>query len=124
MTVADLRGWIAISRQGLIASLLDASYRPQPVKEVEIPKPRVRLPEPSDPWAERPLRYWPSHMRAPRKAAQLPVETNASLSFQRDRSAFDHDIADPLHRSGIDQRVSLNCNQIRGLAGFECSGLG
>lgn len=39
MTVADLRHWIAINREGLIASLLDGSYRPQPVKGVEIPKP-------------------------------------------------------------------------------------
>ena len=39
MTVADLRGWIAINREGLIVSLLDGSYRPQLVKGVEIPKP-------------------------------------------------------------------------------------
>jgi RNA-directed DNA polymerase len=39
MTVADLRGWIAINREGLIVSLLDGSYRPQPVRGVEIPKP-------------------------------------------------------------------------------------
>jgi RNA-directed DNA polymerase len=39
MTVADLRGWIAVNREGLIASLLDGSYRPQSVKGVEIPKP-------------------------------------------------------------------------------------
>lgn len=38
MTVGDLRGWIAINREGLIVSLLDGSYRPQPVKGVEIPK--------------------------------------------------------------------------------------
>ncbi|MER9058396.1 hypothetical protein [Mesorhizobium sp. M0910] len=30
MTVADLRGWIADNREGLIVSLLDGSYRPQP----------------------------------------------------------------------------------------------
>lgn len=39
MTVADLRGWIADNREGLIASLLDGSYRPKPVRGVEIPKP-------------------------------------------------------------------------------------
>lgn len=39
MTVAGLRGWIAINRDALIASLLDGSYRPQPVRGVEIPKP-------------------------------------------------------------------------------------
>jgi RNA-directed DNA polymerase len=39
MTVADLRGWIADNREGLIVSLLDGSYRPQPVRGVEIPKP-------------------------------------------------------------------------------------
>jgi len=38
MTVADLRGWIADNREGLIASLLDGSYRPQPVRGVQIPK--------------------------------------------------------------------------------------
>lgn len=38
MTVADLRGWIADNRERLIASLLDGSYRPQPVRGVEIPK--------------------------------------------------------------------------------------
>lgn len=39
MTVADLRGWIADNRERLIVSLLDGSYRPQPVRGVEIPKP-------------------------------------------------------------------------------------
>ncbi|GGJ35340.1 group II intron reverse transcriptase/maturase [Sphingopyxis bauzanensis] len=38
MTVADLRGWIADNRERLIVSLLDGSYRPQPVRGVEIPK--------------------------------------------------------------------------------------
>lgn len=31
MTVEDLRGWIAVNREALIASLLDGSYRPRPV---------------------------------------------------------------------------------------------
>jgi hypothetical protein len=39
MTVADLRSWIAENRETLIGSLLDGSYRPQPVRGVEIPKP-------------------------------------------------------------------------------------
>lgn len=39
MTVDDLRGWIAVNREGLIASLLDGSYQPKPVRGVEIPKP-------------------------------------------------------------------------------------
>jgi RNA-directed DNA polymerase len=39
MTVSDLRGWIAINREKLIVLLLDGSYRPQPVRGVEIPKP-------------------------------------------------------------------------------------
>jgi RNA-directed DNA polymerase len=39
MTVADLRSWIADNRERLIASLLDGSYRPQPVRGKEIPKP-------------------------------------------------------------------------------------
>jgi len=39
MTVADLRPWIALHREKLIASLLDGSYRPQAVRGVEIPKP-------------------------------------------------------------------------------------
>lgn len=39
MTVADLRAWIAANRECLIVSLLDGSYRPQPVRGVEIPKP-------------------------------------------------------------------------------------
>ena len=39
MTVHDLRGWIAANREALIASLLDGSYRPQPVRGVRIPKP-------------------------------------------------------------------------------------
>jgi RNA-directed DNA polymerase len=39
MTVSDLRCWIAESRERLIASLLDGSYRPQPVRGVDIPKP-------------------------------------------------------------------------------------
>jgi RNA-directed DNA polymerase len=39
MTVAALRDWIATNRERLIASLLDGSYRPQPVRGVSIPKP-------------------------------------------------------------------------------------
>jgi RNA-directed DNA polymerase len=39
MTVEDLRGWIAVNREALIASLLDGSYKPQPVRGVSIPKP-------------------------------------------------------------------------------------
>jgi RNA-directed DNA polymerase len=40
MTVGALRGWIAANREGLIASLLDGSYKPQPVRGVSIiPKP-------------------------------------------------------------------------------------
>ena len=39
MTVADLRAWIAVHREGLIASLLDGSYQPKTVRGVEIPKP-------------------------------------------------------------------------------------
>ena len=39
MTVDDLRGWIADNRENLIVSLLDGSYRPQPVRGVQIPKP-------------------------------------------------------------------------------------
>jgi RNA-directed DNA polymerase len=39
MTVADLRAWIAVHRDGLIASLLDGSYQPNTVRGVEIPKP-------------------------------------------------------------------------------------
>lgn len=39
MTVSDLRSWIAVNRETLIGSLLDGSYRPQPVRGVEIPKP-------------------------------------------------------------------------------------
>jgi RNA-directed DNA polymerase len=39
MTVDDLRGWIAVNREALIGSLLDGSYKPQPVRGVSIPKP-------------------------------------------------------------------------------------
>ena len=39
MTVDDLRGWVVDNRERLIVSLLDGSYRPQPVRGVEIPKP-------------------------------------------------------------------------------------
>ena len=39
MTVEDLRGWIAVNREALIASLLDGSYRPWPVRGVSIPRP-------------------------------------------------------------------------------------
>ena len=39
MTVEDLRGWIAVNREALIANLLDGSYKPQPVRGVSIPKP-------------------------------------------------------------------------------------
>jgi RNA-directed DNA polymerase len=39
MTVEALRDWIATNRERLIASLLDGSYQPQPVRGVSIPKP-------------------------------------------------------------------------------------
>ena len=39
MDVSELRAWIADNRERLIASLLDGSYRPQPVRGVQIPKP-------------------------------------------------------------------------------------
>src|SRR5271157_3714062 len=39
MDVSKLRAWIADNRERLIASLLDGSYRPQPVRGVQIPKP-------------------------------------------------------------------------------------
>lgn len=39
MTLEELPAWIAEHQQELIASLLDGSYRPQPVRGKEIPKP-------------------------------------------------------------------------------------
>ncbi len=39
MTVTDLRPWISLNRERLIAALLDGSYQPQTVRGVEIPKP-------------------------------------------------------------------------------------
>jgi RNA-directed DNA polymerase len=39
MTVADLRGWAAAHKEALIASLLDGTFQPQPVRGVQIPKP-------------------------------------------------------------------------------------
>jgi RNA-directed DNA polymerase len=39
MTVHDLYGWLAEHKEGLIVSLLDGTYRPQPVRGVQIPKP-------------------------------------------------------------------------------------
>ncbi len=38
MTVHELRDWIAEHKEELIASLLDGTYQPQPVRGVEIPK--------------------------------------------------------------------------------------
>ena len=39
MSVRDLGSWLTEHKEALIASLLDGSYVPQPVKGVEIPKP-------------------------------------------------------------------------------------
>jgi RNA-directed DNA polymerase len=39
MTIDDLADWIATHKQELIDALLEGSYRPQPVRGVEIPKP-------------------------------------------------------------------------------------
>ena len=39
MTVGDLSAWLRAHRDRLIASLLDGTYEPQPVRGVEIPKP-------------------------------------------------------------------------------------
>lgn len=38
-SVADLRPWLAEHKEELIGSLLEGTYMPQPVREVEIPKP-------------------------------------------------------------------------------------
>src|SRR6266446_2726076 len=39
MSVSDLRAWIVSHKVEFIASLLDGTYQPQPVRGVEIPKP-------------------------------------------------------------------------------------
>jgi RNA-directed DNA polymerase len=39
MTIGQLAGWIRQHKQELIASLLEGSYQPQPVRGVQIPKP-------------------------------------------------------------------------------------
>jgi RNA-directed DNA polymerase len=39
MGVTELLAWVAVNRERLIASLLDGSYQPQPVRGVQIPKP-------------------------------------------------------------------------------------
>ena len=39
MTIQDLGPWIKEHKEELIASLLDGSYQPQPVRRVDIPKP-------------------------------------------------------------------------------------
>lgn len=39
MHVDQLRSWIAENKEALISSLLDGTYRPQPVRGVQIPKP-------------------------------------------------------------------------------------
>src|SRR5262249_44923838 len=39
MTVSDLREWLATHKQALMASLLDGSYQPQPVKRGSNPRP-------------------------------------------------------------------------------------
>jgi len=39
MTIQDLGPWIKQHKEELIASLLEGSYRPQPVRRVDIPKP-------------------------------------------------------------------------------------
>ena len=38
-SVADLRAWLAEHKEELVEALLTGSYQPQPVREVEIPKP-------------------------------------------------------------------------------------
>jgi hypothetical protein len=39
MIVDDLRPWITKNKDALLTALLDESYKPQPVRGVEIPKP-------------------------------------------------------------------------------------
>ena len=39
MTVHDLRGWLGEHKEELVASLMDGTYQPQPVRGVQIPKP-------------------------------------------------------------------------------------
>lgn len=39
MKTVDLKGWLTLNREGLIQSLLDGTYQPQPVRRADIPKP-------------------------------------------------------------------------------------
>jgi RNA-directed DNA polymerase len=39
MSVDDLRGWIHENKEGLLTSLLTGTYKPEPVRGVQIPKP-------------------------------------------------------------------------------------
>jgi hypothetical protein len=73
MTVEALRGWIAANREGLVASLLDGSYKPQPVRGVSIPKPglafRSALADANETPGRRGAPAWHAHRGGPSGAA-------------------------------------------------------
>ena len=62
MTVEELGEWPRERKQAMIAALLDGSYRPQPVKGVQIPKPdggmrQLGIPTVADRLAQQAIRY-------------------------------------------------------------------
>jgi len=87
MPVTELRAWIAINRDQLIASLLDGSYRPQPVRGVQIPKPgggmrRLGIPTVVDRLVKQAI----TQVLEPRLD---PTFSGSSFGFRPGRSAHD-----------------------------------
>jgi RNA-directed DNA polymerase len=85
MTVGDLKAWIADHKAEPIASLEDGTYRPQPVRGVEIPKPGGGMRQSGS--ATVVDRLVQQAIRQVLERLLAPTSSSSSFGFRADRGA-------------------------------------